>query len=75
MKKLTAASPISFEMLARQQGARPARSREDLYRHSVRDDENLDEWLKALQLLRRDSRIAAPRKPCGPCSSTPTSCR
>lgn len=63
MRKLTVAPPISLEDLARQQGVRPARNREDLYRHSVRDDEDLDEWLKALQLLRRDRRAGASRKP------------
>jgi hypothetical protein len=63
MKRLTVGSPINLEILARQQGARPARNREDLYRHSVRDDENLDEWLTALQLLRHDRRAGASRKP------------
>jgi len=52
-----------FEALARQQGVQPSRSQEDLYRHSVRDDEDLDEWLRYLDASRRDAPVRRAPEP------------
>lgn len=56
MKKRTIPSGprAGIEKVARQQGVKPIRTRQSLYRHSVLDDENLDAWLMHLESLRLD---------------------
>jgi len=45
---------LDIETLAQQQSVKPNRRPEDMYRHSVRD-EDLDEWLRDLEALRHDN--------------------
>jgi len=55
-KKTTPRPTVNLEQLARRQGVKPIRSAADLYRHSVRDDEDLDRWLEEWHRLRGHKR-------------------
>ena len=56
-------SRASIEKLAREQRVKPIHKRQDLYRHSVHDNETLDAWLKHLESLRLDGASGRIRKP------------
>ena len=64
MKKHSTVSSArpGIEKLAKQRRVKAVRRREDLYRHSVHDTENLDDWLKHLGSLRLEGATGGIRK-------------